>query len=152
MTSGDATPFVCGESCHWLCALQKPPWSRPPPRRTFWLVAAPRPPEKGADCQKRAAKSSEEFSSSSEVLTLSQRVDRVRVCVPPPHWTIQRHLCAGFGMAHLSESYLSLKSHFLILYILYICKYIYSSKKTHRVKSFLLRRSRLSPNRECVVV
>lgn len=41
MLSGDATPFVCGEFCHWLCALQMPPGPAHQPQ----IVAGHRPPK-----------------------------------------------------------------------------------------------------------
>lgn len=77
MITGDETPFVCGESCVWLCALKKPPGPAHPPH-----ILAGRLPPNGSRLSKESRPpprrvcatpggGSREFSSSSEVSTLS---------------------------------------------------------------------------------
>lgn len=49
MITGDATPFVCGESCVWLCALKKPPGPAHPPH-----ILAGRLPPNGSRLSKES--------------------------------------------------------------------------------------------------
>lgn len=134
-----------------LCP-EKAPWSCPPAAHSGRSPF----PRMGADCQKRAARppgvcatpgggGGREFSSSSEVLTLSQdnqstsvkhhvRLNRLEVgacfCFVLffSSLTIPRHFeCTCFGTARLSESYSSQRPAGKKKIYIYIYIYMYRS-------------------------